>query len=140
MNCKYSEIPFCDESTVSRFINDRRHLKKDDIIKITPNAFIYPKENKTLSLVHINNLTESEIWDISDTKIFKNVRLSSREKFKTVARADMNVGKLKSLQIDGFDIKRDDTEFERHVTAISNMEKQVFAVKLSLNCEAKMRY
>ncbi|MDR2427401.1 MAG: hypothetical protein LBD19_00420 [Endomicrobium sp.] len=66
--------------------------------------------------------------------------MSSREKFKTVARADMNVGKLKSLQIDGFDIKRDDTEFERHVTAISNMEKQVFAVKLSLNCEAKMRY
>jgi hypothetical protein len=76
MNCKYCEIPFCDESTVSRFINDRRHLKKDDIIKITPNAFIYPKENKALSLVHINNLTESEIWDISDTKIFKNARLS----------------------------------------------------------------
>ncbi|MDR1196590.1 MAG: hypothetical protein LBL00_08985 [Endomicrobium sp.] len=139
MTCESYEISFGDNSSVSRFINDRRHLKKDEIVKITPDAFIYPKENKALSLVHIDGLTEQEIWDIGDTKIFKNARLSSREKFKTVARADMNVGKLKNLRIEGFFIERDDSEFERHVTAVSNMEKQVFAIKLSLNCEAIIR-
>ncbi|MDR3306350.1 MAG: hypothetical protein LBS61_01540 [Endomicrobium sp.] len=139
MTCENSEPVFCDESAVSRFIKDSRHLKKNDIVTVTPDAFVYPKKDKALSLAHIDGLTDTVIWDIGDTKIFKKTPLSSGQKFKTVARSDMNVGKLKSLQIDGFEIQRDNSEFGRHVTAISNMEKQVFAVKLSLNCEAKIR-
>jgi hypothetical protein len=72
----------------------------------------------------LSNRTITVIWDIWDTKIFKKTPLSSGKKFKTVARADMNVGKLKSLQIDGFEIQRDDREFERRVTAVSNMENK----------------
>jgi hypothetical protein len=128
-----------DESIVARFIKDRRNLIKRNPMRVSANAFIYPKDNKALSLAHIDGLSIEEIWNFGDTVVFKNALLVSNEKFKTVARADMNVGKLKSLSIEGFNICRDNSEFDRHVTAISNMEKQAFAVRLSANCELIIR-
>ena len=133
---------FNDDSIVSRHINKRRFIHKSsqpNISSVTPDAFVYPEQEKALSLVHIDGLNENEIWDIGDNKIFKNAHQSSKERFKTIARADMVVRNLKALNIKGFDIKRDDDGFERHVTAISNIEKKLFANQLSLNCKLIIR-
>ena len=131
-----TQAVFCDSSTVSRFTKDSCHIKrKEGVITITPDAFIYPEGVKEISLAHIDRLCNKKIWFLGDNEVFKN----TKPKRNAVARADMNVGKLKNCSIIGFDIKRDDLEFDRHVTAYSNMEKYLFATKLSLNCSVIVR-
>ena len=129
-----------DSDTVTRFVNNRDCIKKNTSVYFSPNAFIFPKSDKALSLAHIDGLSAECIWNLGDTKVFANVKLRSKEKFKTVARADMIVGELKEVFIgDGFSIERDNSDFDRHVTASSSMEKQQFATKLAINCLPKMR-
>ena len=142
MSFNNSKDIFNDESIVSRHINNRRYIHKSPQQKVSPvkpDAFVYPEQEKALSLVQIDGLSEREIWDIGDNKIFKNAHKSSKEKFKTIARADMIVRNLKTLNISGFCIKRDNAGFDRHVTAISNMEKRLFANQLSLSCKLVIR-
>lgn len=129
---------FDNLSTVSRHIKDRRHFNIDKNI-IKTDAFIYPKNDKALSLVCIDGLSEEEIWDIGDNEVFKNVDKSSKEKFKTIARADIQVLKLKKLHIDGFKIECDNDGFKRHVTALSSLEKHFFAKILAFNSNLKIR-
>ena len=130
------EDVFNDDSIVSRHINNKRYIHKNpqqSISPVKPDAFVYPEQEKALSLVQIDGLSEKEIWDIGDNEIFKKAHN------KTIARADMVVRNLKKLNINGFSITRDDDGFNRHVTAISNMEKRLFANQLSLSCKLVIR-
>ncbi|MCA6072807.1 MAG: hypothetical protein LE178_04655 [Endomicrobium sp.] len=140
MPCSPVHTELLDSDTVTRFVNNRNCIEKNTSVRFSPNAFMFPKSDKALSLVHIDGLSADDIWNLGDTKVFANVKLSAKEKFKTVARADMIVGELKKVFInDGFCIERDNCDFDRHVTALSNMEKQQFATKLAINCLPKMR-
>lgn len=123
-----------DTDNITRFVKDKNYInKKGSEPKITADAFVYPKTEKEISMAHINGLSEFEIWNIGDNSIFKN-SLS-----KTKARADINVGSAKDTGITGLIILRDNSEFERHVTVSSDMEKTEFAHLLSLIAKTVIR-
>lgn len=123
-----------DTDTITRFIKDKNYInKKGSAPKITADAFVYPKTEKEISMAHINDLPEFEIWGIGDNGVFKN-SLS-----KTKARADINVGSAKNLGITSLTILRDNLEFNRHVTVSSEMEKTEFAHLLSVISKTVIR-
>lgn len=131
-------IAFTDNSTISRFVKDKRHIKKNNLTnegyRITPDAFIYPKEEKEMSMVHTDGLTEDDKWEIGDKEVFKNTKQNS------IGRADLIVKDIKRLPVKELVIQRDNLEFERHVTvAAMEIDKQIFAHQLSMISKAVKR-
>jgi hypothetical protein len=128
-------LQFNDASFVSRFTNKLsgkdKHISQDK--KMNPSAFIYPQDEKAVSLVHIDGLNETQIWDIGDNCVYKTC-LS-----KPKARGDINVGLIKSLNLKNLCIERNDEGFLRHVNAHCDIEKYIFAIQLSLLCKTIFR-
>lgn len=129
---------FTDTSTISRFVKDKRHIKKNHLTNvgymITPDAFIYPKEEKEISMVHTDGISEDEKWEIGDNEVFKNT------KQKSIGRADIIVKDIKNLPVKNITVQRDNLEFDRHVTvAALEIDKQIFAHRLSMISKAVKR-
>ena len=125
------KISFSDSSTVTRFINSKKHRTRNHEGKMTAtsDAFIYPETEQELSLAHIDGLQNGKIWTIGDKRVFRKACKGA------IARADMNVAKLKDASFKDFSIIRDNAEFWRHVTAKATMNKLLWATKLSMLAE-----
>jgi hypothetical protein len=126
---------FNDASFVSRFTNKisgkDSHITKDK--KMSPSAFMYPQDEKAVSLVHIDGLNETQIWNIGDNCVYKTA-LS-----KPKARGDIKVEAIKALHLKNLFIERDDDGFQRHVNAYCDIEKNIFAIQLSMLCSIVLR-
>lgn len=126
---RLSDTPakFEDSSTVTRFIKDKKHKKiLNGVMTATPDAFIYPEGEHSISLAHIDNITERHIWKIGDKRVFAKTGKPA------ICRADMNVGELRRIPLPNFSIIRDNAEFWRHVTASCSSDKRLWANQLSI--------